>query len=290
MVVKDRHVMELLGRARVVVENGKVVEVGKPMTEYCPIFEKIRGYKKLTENIVRENTEFRIADFGLFTGDREIEMETFVGFGASEVFQTVLDRGLLDAAVIAGDGIGTIITANPTLVQGIGARISGLVETTPIPKLIERVKEAGGIVLDPETAKLDMAAGVEKAIELGHKKIGVTVASLDDAKKIRDVAAEHPDVTVVEFGVHTTGMPPDEAREFVNLVDLTTGCASKWVRHYAAERGPLVQGGTAVPIYAFTQIGKELLIERAKDVEQPLLLNTQELPHLPEKKQPRPLV
>ena len=289
MMVKDRHVMEMLGRARIVVENGKVVEVGKPMTEYCPIFEKIRGYKRLTQNVVRENLEFRISDFGLFTEDREIEMETFVGFGASEVFQTVLSRGLLDAAVIAGDGIGTTITANPTLVQGIGARISGLVETTPIPKLIKRVEDAGGIVLDPKTARLDMAAGVKKAIELGHKRIGVTVASLPDAQKIRDVAAKHPDVTVAEFGVHTTGMSSEEAREFVEIVDLTTGCASKWVRHYAAERGPIVQSGTAIPIYAFTQIGKELLIERAKDIEQPLLLNTQKLPDLPEKKQPRPL-
>lgn len=31
---KERHVMELQGRTRVVVENGKVIEVGVPMTEY----------------------------------------------------------------------------------------------------------------------------------------------------------------------------------------------------------------------------------------------------------------
>jgi putative methanogenesis marker protein 8 len=282
--------MEMVGKTRVVVENGKVVEVGEPATEYCPIFEKVRGYTKLTAETARENAEFRIADFGLFTEDREIEMETFVGFGASETFQSALKRGLLDVAVIAGDGLGTVITANPNLVQGIGARISGLVETSPIPKLIKRVEEAGGVVLDPETAKLDMAAGVEKAIKLGYKKIGVSVATLDAAKKIREIEAKYPGVTVVEFGVHTTGMSAEDAEEFVKIVDMTTGCTSKWVRHYSAEQGPIVQSGTSVPIFAFTQIGKELLLERAKDVEQPLLLNTEQLPNLPEEKQPRPLV
>jgi hypothetical protein len=39
-----------------------------------------------------------------------------------------------------------------------------------------------------------------------------------------------------------------------------------------------------------TPWGKELLVERAKDVELPLLINTMQLPVLPERKQPRPLV
>ena len=47
-MAKDRHVMEALGKTRVVVENGKVVEVGEPQTEYCPIFDKVRGIKKFT--------------------------------------------------------------------------------------------------------------------------------------------------------------------------------------------------------------------------------------------------
>ncbi|CAD6493044.1 MAG: hypothetical protein EMLJLAPB_00429 [Candidatus Argoarchaeum ethanivorans] len=289
-MVKDRHVMEMLGKTRVVVENGKVVEVGEPVTEYCPIFEKARGYTRLTAETVRENAEFRIADFGLFTEERKIEMETFVGFGASEVFQTALNRKLLDCAVVAGEGLGTIIAFSPVLVQGIGSRISGLVETTPIPKLIKRVEEAGSIVLNPATAALDMAAGVEKAITLGYKKIGVTVADHNTAKKIREIEAKHPGVTVVVFGVHTTGMLPEDAEEFVKLVDLTTGCASKWMRHFSQERGPIMQSGTSVPIFAFTQIGKELLLERAKDIEKPLLLNTEKLPNLSGERQPKPLV
>jgi len=50
---KDRHVMEALGKTRVVVENGKVVEVGEPQTEYCPIFDKVRGIKKFTSQTAK---------------------------------------------------------------------------------------------------------------------------------------------------------------------------------------------------------------------------------------------
>lgn len=75
-------------------------------------------------------------------------METFVGFGASETFMTALKKGMLDVCVTACDGAGTVIAGNPKLVQGIGAKISGLIETSPIPKLIERIEQAGGIVLE----------------------------------------------------------------------------------------------------------------------------------------------
>jgi hypothetical protein len=51
-----------------------------------------------------------------------------------------------------------------------------------------------------------------------------------------------------------------------------------------------VQVGTAVPLFALTRWGKELLVESAKEVEQPLLINTMPLPMLPKEKQPRPLV
>jgi hypothetical protein len=42
----------------------------------------------------------------------------------------------------------------------------------------------------------------------------------------------------------------------------------------------------AIPFFALTQAGKELGIERAKDIETPVLINTMPLPVLPEQKQP----
>jgi putative methanogenesis marker protein 8 len=287
---KDRHVMEMLGKTRVVVEDGKVVEVGEPMTEYCPIFEKIRGISKFTQLTAKENAEFRIQDFGLFTEDRELEMEIFVGCGASETFMTGLRSGLIESCVTACDGAGTVITSNPKLTQGIGSRISGLVETSPIPGLIKRIQELGGIVLDPETAKLDQAGGVNRAIKLGHKKIGVTVAITQDAKKIREIEKQNPGVELTLFGVHTTGMSDEDAKELVNYVDMTTGCTSKWVRHHSAKKRILSQHGTSIPIYSFTQRGKNMLLERAKEIEDAVLITTEKLPQAPEHKQPRPLV
>jgi putative methanogenesis marker protein 8 len=280
--------MEALGRTRVVVENGKVVEVGQPMTEYCPIFDKVRGIKKLTPQAVKENIEFRMRDFGMLTPERELEMEVFVGFGASETFMTGLRRGLLDTCVTACDGAGTVITSNPKLAQGMGSRISGLVETSPIPELIKRIEASGGIVLDPETGLIDQALGVRKAIELGYKRIGVTVVNLGSLREIRKIEKEHS-VEVIAFGVHLTGMPREEAREFIELVDMTTGCTSKFIREGVADK-LIAQFGTAIPIFAITQRGKELLLERAKEVTDPILINTAKLPFQPEEKQPRPLV
>ena len=285
---KERHVMELQGRTRVVVENGKVVEVGMPMTEYWPIFDKVRGIKKFTPKTTKENIEFRMKDFGMFTEDRQLEMEIFVGFGASETFMTGLRRGLLETTVTVCDGAGTVITSNPRLCQGMGSRISGLTETSPIQGLIKRIEAAGGVVLDPETAAIDQVRGVKKAIELGYRKIGVSVADLNTLKGIRN-AEKESGAQVVAFGVHATGMPDSEAKEFIGLVDMTTGCTSKWIRAGVAGK-TVAQFGTAIPIFAITKIGKELLLERAKEVRDPILVNTMVLPVLPEEKQPRPLV
>jgi putative methanogenesis marker protein 8 len=285
---KDRHVMEALGKTRIVVENGRVVEVGEPRTEYCPIFDKVRGIKKFTSKTAKDNIEFRMKDFGIFTEDRAIEMEIFVGFGASETFMTGLRRGLIDTCVTACDGAGTVITGNPKLAQGMGSRISGLVETTPIPKLIERIQEVGGIVLDPENATLDQVAGVKNAIELGYKKIGVSVTNANDVRAIRELEKKHK-VQVIAFGVHTTGMSQNEAKDFIDLVDMTTGCTSKWIRGCIAGK-TIAQFGTAIPVFAITQCGKEMLLERAKEVTDPILINTMKLPVQPDEKQPGPLI
>ena len=53
---------------------------------------------------------------------------------------------------------------------------------------------------------------------------------------------------------------------------------------------PLVQAGTSVPMFALTEKGKELLLERVKEIEAQLLVNTTKLPVLPEHKQPKTLV
>ncbi|MEZ5335292.1 MAG: DUF2099 family protein [Methanolobus sp.] len=280
------HVMEILGKARVVVKDGEVVEVSDPLISWCPIFQKARGISEITKEEIKKNMEFRIKDFGLFTDKRQLDMDVFVGFGASETMMTGLNRGLLDTTVTACDGAGSVISNNPNLVQGMGARISGLVETEPIDATINGINERGGIVLDPSTAKIDPVAAARKAAELGYRKIAVTVVFPETAKILRELEKEM-DLELTIIGAHVTGIDRDFARELLQYTDIVTSCASKNIRELVK---PLVQVGTAVPLFGITQRGKELLLERAKEVDSPLVVTSAKLPSLPEEKQPRELV
>jgi hypothetical protein len=93
----------------------------------------------------------------------------------------------------------------------------------------------------------------------------------------------------VIFGVHLTGISRKDAEEFIELADLVTSCASEPIRALAGEKA-ILQAGTAIPIFALTTAGKELLLERAKEVETTLLLSTMRLPVLPEARQPEPMI
>jgi putative methanogenesis marker protein 8 len=271
-----------MGKTRVVVENGEVIEVGTPLLHYCPLWAKMRGIKELNKRAIKENIEFRIHDFGMCTADRVLDLETFAGFGASETFMTALRRGQLDTTVTVCEGAGTVVTSNPTLVQGIGARLSGILETTPVAGIIKRVEEKGGAVLDPP--RIDQEAGLQMALRRGYKRVGVTVCTAEDAEKYRAISED-----AVIFGVHLTGIRRKEAEKFMEIADLITACASEEIRALAKEQA-LLQAGTAIPIFALTIAGKELLLERAKEVLSTVLLNTMRLPVLPEERQPRPMV
>ena len=120
-----KHVIEALGKTRVVIEEGKVTEVGEPQVDYCPLFAKHRGIQKITPDIVRENVEFRIRDFGMCTESRKMRMKDFLSFGVSELMGMALTKGIIDCTVIVCEGAGTVIVTDPELAQGIGGRISG---------------------------------------------------------------------------------------------------------------------------------------------------------------------
>ncbi len=180
------HIMELLGKTRVVIKDGKVVEVGTPDVEWCPLFAKLRGIQDIISEEVKKNMESRISDLGMFTDRRKLlELDTYVAFGASEIMMSGLRSGFLETTVTACDGAGTVIASNPALVQGIGGRMSGLIETEPIESTINGIQELGGTVLDPSTAPIDPVDGVRKAAETGYKKIAVTVADSKTAKNLR---------------------------------------------------------------------------------------------------------
>jgi putative methanogenesis marker protein 8 len=277
--------MELLGKTRVKVKDERVVESGEPVIEWCPLFDKVRGIKKVTSEAAAGNMAFRIDQYGMFSPRRKLEMGTFVGFGASESMMTGIAKGIIQAAVTVCDGAGTVITSNPQLIQGMGGYISGLAQTEPITQVIEGIEARGGHVLSPSDAKIDQVGGARWAAD-GFSKFAVTVAEADTAERLRELEGEL-DVKIMIVGVHLTGISSPDASRLLAMADVVTGCASKHIREQVK---PLVQVGTAVPLFGLTKWGKELLIERAKEVEQPLLINTMPLPVLPEHKQPRPLV
>lgn len=280
------NIMELLGRSRIKVEGEMVAEAGQPMINWCPLFDKVRGIKEVTAESAAANMEFRIKNHGMFSPRRRLKMDTFVGFGASESMMTGLRSGIIDAAVTVCDGAGTVITANPDLVQGMGGYISGLVESDPIPEVIEGIRRMEGHVLSPKDARIDQLEGAAYAAAAGYKRFAVTVANAAEAEKLRELE-KTAGVRIMIIGVHLTGITSEEASRLLAAADIVTACASKHIREQAR---PLVQVGTAVPLFGLTGWGKELLVERAKEVEQPLLINTMPLPVLPEEKQPRPLV
>lgn len=280
------HTMEMLGKTKVKVKDEKVAEAGEPMIKYCPLFDKVRGIKEVTSKAAADNMEFRIENYGMCSRRRKLEMGTFVGFGASESMMTGIMRRILDGAVTVCDGAGTVITANPRLVQGMGGYISGLSETEPIPEVIEGIKRRSGHVLSPQDARINQLDGAMWAASNGFSRFAVTVADAETAEKLRELEKE-ASVRIMIIGVHLTGIGQEDAGRLLAAADIVTGCASKHIREQVK---PLVQVGTAVPLFGLTRWGKELLVERAKDVELPLLINTMRLPVLPDHKQPRPLV
>ena len=280
------NIMELLGRSRIKVEGEKVTEAGQPMIKWCPLFDKIRGIKEVTAESAAANMDFRIENPGMCSPRRKLRMDTFVGFGASESMMTGLRSRIIDAAVTGCDAAGTVITANPDLRQGMGGYISGLVESDPIPEVIEGIRQMEGHVLSPQDAKIDQIEGAAYAAAAGYKRFAVTVAETREAEKLRELE-KTAGVRIMIIGVHLTGIASEEASRLLAAADIVTACASKHIREQVR---PLVQVGTAVPLFGLTGWGKELLVERAKQVEQPLLINTMPLPVLPERKQPRPLV
>lgn len=283
--ITDEHVIEAIGRCRVVIRNGEVIEVGEARIRSCPLTKKFaHPLSVLDKESVKANIEHRIRAWGMCTPRREVsDTKPFVGFGASELLSFGLSAGLLDAVVLACDGAGTVIVTKPALVQGIGGRMSGLVKTVSYADVIRRIEENGGIVIDKVHAGLDQTAGVAKAYEMGYKKVAVTVAIPGEAAIIRN---RYPDAMI--FGVHVTGLTREEAETFAASADLLTSCASGTMREIAGKKA-LLQAGVAVPIFATTKKGKDLIIEKIRQSSEQVLFKTTRLPALSEQ-QPEPLV
>ncbi len=259
----DEHVIEALGKTRVVIKNGKVIEVGEPKIDYCPIFDKYRGIKKITPENIRENIEFRINDFGMCTPDRTLRMKDFLSFGVSETLSTLIEDKIINGVVTVCEGCGTVIIAEPDLIQGIGGRVSGLVSTSPLKNVIEDLGEEN--ILNPENAEINQVSGVLKAINMNYKKIAVTVVSPQDIKKLRAIEKEHEDVKIYIFVAHVSETSKEDAETILDHADVVTGCASKYIREIGMDKG-LFKAGDCIPLFGVTEEGKDFLKRRIERI------------------------
>ena len=259
----DEHVIEALGKTKVVVRDGKVVKVGEPKISYCPLFDKHRGIKEITPETVKKNIEFRIQDFGMCTPERKLRMKDFLSFGVSETLGTLLDEHMIDCAVIVSEGCGTTIVEDPELVQGMAGRISAFLSTSPVEKIIVTVGPQN--VLNPKTAEINQIKGVLKAVKMGYKNIAVSVVSAGDAKKLRGIEKENEGVNIYIFAAHVTEMSKDEAGELFDYADVVTSCASRYIREVGDKRKSFT-AGASIPIYGVTEAGEKFLKKRIEKI------------------------
>ncbi|UUX92912.1 methanogenesis marker 8 protein [Methanoplanus endosymbiosus] len=281
----DEHIIEAAGMARVVVSNGIVVSVGEPLLKSCPLARKF-GYPVIQMEIpeIKKNIEERMSSFGMCTPERDvISDDDFVLFGASELLSNALRSGIIDCAVIACDGAGSVVCDNPLLVQGIGGRMSGLVKTVPYRQVIERIEDAGGIVTDIETASINPLSALKSAVNSGYKNPAVTVASAALSEEIR---CEYPEAVIV--AVHTTGISPQDAEILSDNCDLISACASVHLRNIAGKKA-LVQAGNSVPVYAMTKRGRKIIFDKLMNSDKQVFVKGMNLPYMGGN-DPKPLI
>jgi len=254
-IPKDLHITRMLG-ALVAISNGRVIKVLEPCLKYCPLAHKQYDFREDLKSGVKKAFEYKISAFGYFTCGRELCREDIaIPYGASEMMMYALKRRGIDAAVVVCEGAGTVVTSNPSLVQGIGARMNGVFYTSPIDEVIRRIGEMGGHVVFPETAKIDQIAGLRKAIELGYRRIAVTINGFagEDLSEIRKLEDESGSLIHI-LVVCTTGISKERAEEIAKYADLAWSCGSLHMREIAGRKAR-VQVATKIPVFILTEKG-----------------------------------
>jgi len=247
----------------------------------------MHGTKQINKQTVRESVEKKIQGFGFCCGDRSFQSKAIVAYGASEMMQVWLDEGLVDCAIVVCEGAGTVVATRGRLVQSIGARLTGIVKTSPITEIIRHIEAEGGHVLDEATARIDQTAGVNQAIELGFKHIAVSVASFQ-AKTISEIRQleTQTNADIVVFSICNT-CADKQSVEHISRADIVCAGASKLLRNEVAPK-TVMQLGIAIPVYAMTQKGKRLILSYLQRFGDKLVVfRTSKLPYEARGKGPR---
>jgi putative methanogenesis marker protein 8 len=274
----SRHVVMCCG-ARVEVVGTEVRVLDEPLTKRCPLQATAYGYEEIDRDVVKRKMEMKIGGLGFASKERAFITKHQVPYGASEMIMSCLEEGVFDCAVTVCEGTGTVLASTPELVQAIGAFLSGIVETTPVPEIIEKLKKGGGVVLDESTATIDQVKGVKLAAKRGCRRIAVTVAGFRswEIPRIRELE-EKLKVDVTIFTVCTTRSEPKDVQNLL-LSDLVWACNSKVVREMVAPKA-VFQLGVAIPVFALTDKGKRTIFTHLMKMKEPLVAFRTKLPYL----------
>lgn len=249
--LEDCHITRVMGTF-VVVSNGRIVDMDRANElSYCPL------QSIFSKGTIEDYVEFKMNEFGHFTPRREIYRSSIEApFGTSEMLMYALSKKILDCAVVVCDGAGTVVTDNPGIVQGIGARMNGLFYTTPIEELRRRLEEEGCIL--SENAEINQAQGVKAACMAGYRSIGVTLNTFygGDPADIRQIGRENGAKTVIA-SLCSTGADKQRAEHVSRQSDLSWACASGYMRQEGSKA--LLQITLGIPVFVFTTEGLEII-------------------------------
>ncbi|MDI9619450.1 MAG: DUF2099 family protein [Candidatus Nezhaarchaeota archaeon] len=272
--------------ARVEITSSGVRVLEDPQTKSCPLTLSLHGYSELDREKVRTIVLRRIEKRGFASKNRSFMAEVLVPFGASEMMMSCLESGLFDCAVTVCEGAGTVLASNPKLVQMIGAFLTGIIETTPVPEIIEVLKSHGGRLIDETKASIDQVEGVRLAATIGFKNVAVTVAGFRswEVPKIRDLERDLG-INVTVLSVCTTRSGEADLENLL-MSDIVWSCNSKVVREKIAPRA-LFQLGVGIPVLALTERGKKAMLTHLSNMRDAVVAFRAKLPYTVQEKAPR---
>jgi len=202
------------------------------------------------------------------------------------MIKVCMESGLLDCAVVVCDGAGTVITPNPSLVQGIGARLTGVVKTSPIPSVVRHIERNNGVVLDPASARINQLKGVRKAAKMGYRNIAATVAGFQ-AQQITKIrrAEKKLRIEATVFSVCNTCATQEDAAHIADA-DIVCASASEIIRQQIGPRA-IMQVGVTIPIFAVTERGKKTILTYLSGFSDKIVAFRTHLPYLVEGRGPK---
>jgi len=286
----SEHLIEM-AKAKVLIKDGEVRVLTDPKIRRCPLRQKIYGNEQETRETIKKTIENHIKELGMYTDNRVLELdEDPISFGASEMMMNAFQEGIIESAVVVCDGAGTVVVTRPKVVQAIGAHMTGLIRTDPIPNTQNGLRRLGSYLLDEE-ATIDQVKGVRSAIGRGFKRIAVTITGLqsEEAEIIREIEEEHKEVSIIIMAVHNSEITEEDALTLADNADLVWACASQKVREIVGKKAR-IQIGIGIPVFALTDIGKRIVLNRAFYFKDTILIQRRELPLIPEGTQPEPLI